>query len=1647
MAMRIINRGRGIHQREIPGLEKLQELPDNWCAFTNMDLSLPGKGIREIDVVLVTEDRLILIDLKDWTGPITSEEGNWLNRGRLMGLSPVTKIADISRAHLTPLLKTFLKDQAKKERLVRNIGSPKIDCAVVLTRANDKTGIAASEVSSVFTIDQFVRIVRNQSERNKCFGEVTARHEDFTRKEWMERFKRFFNTQGSIFQPGTRKYGRFSATRSESPTFIHRDGIFAEFDVEEEGVNVSSGLLRRWDFSKAHTRFQSEEGRAEIAGRERSVIAWLDDRNPRCGDVVFKPKEEDPDRGVAYWEVFERRRRMKRLSAFAETELKALGRRERVEIARQVLSSIASFHDLQAAHMDLGAHSVWVELPTTVKLSHLMAASIPEVRTLGQARFQFLSSAAVPEDVLGLSIEPLRKDVFLLGCVIHTLLFDAPPSGDPPEWDAAVDSDGAISSLHPWFERALEMDPGKRFPNASEMLSAFNAALSSTQSDRETIEGLERYATLRSQRQVFQKYPEDSLIHEDERVAVWRSNADGNIKLVKLWKASALGDITKERSRILAFLEKAKSLIDSPLPGVCRLIDAHWTGDAVVLVQEYVHGAVLSEFLADAINSLETEAAIDLVERIVEAVDNLHARSFSHGDIKPDNIIITEDASSSALVPTLVDVLDFSSVDDGERISRAYTPDAGGCYERDRYAVTRVAEEILDACPSQGGAVPFLRSAIQACRIGPPANGTLLPIRDAIVSARNLAGVGGSDLFRVSIPGAVAGALLSDEGRYWVSMHGPNVRIRGATEELFVSVDLNGMPTRARRSSVTQAAAQRLRIHEKHSFVGEIFVDNTASTYGGISELLARVDLSSLKEEESPVVISEEALELDVISTEAKEDALSDKIALESADPVGVDVPLLWRRLVEIESELRVEVAALGESSFRPQVDAHIVPVQVTAGDLEFGRDDVVTVERLDSRRAWVKIGHLDIEKSSSNFIQIRTWIERSRGPLVAEGDRLRFQSRFENTSRQRREEAVSRILRRTSAETSLIDVFSPSAQSAATVIQGSADEAEIRERYSLNPSQVDAFMGVLRSRPLGLLQGPPGTGKTRFIGSLVHYVLTKGIARNVLVASQSHEAVNNAAEAILKLFGTDRDDLSLIRVGKEASVSDALRPYHVAAVERAYKDHFRATMESRLGVAARALGVTDDARDAVIYFERAIKPILLSMADLVDEDGAWSRVESLRQTIEQVLRAKGFSCDLADCADEDLGAEVEALYFSKYAASDFNKIERLRRVADLARDVVGGVSTWQRSFETFLAGTRQVVAGTCVGLGRESLGLVKTSFDLVVVDEAARCTSSELAVPIQAGKWVVLVGDHAQLEPFHPADVVEMISHEIGVPRHEIVRSDFERVFGSSYGQKAGFTLKKQHRMLPPIGRLVSGAFYDRALQHGRDDAIIPPQVLPSMLARPLVWVCTDGAGEEAHQRPGSSRPGSLQNPFEADVIVSILRHWSEHAPLVEWLAGRSAVDECIGVICAYASQRDLIWKKLRSESLPEVFRRSIKVDTIDSYQGKENLIVLVSLVRNNSDGAKAAGVAGIAPGFLGRKNRINVALSRAMDRLVIVGAKERWFAGSPLGAVSAGFDEELRAGCATVVDAKEILGSSKIDKKKRKRGVASGTREGERS
>jgi hypothetical protein len=1626
--LKIINCGTGIHAREITGVSLLAGLPSHWFAYTNLDLAIAAGASREIDVIIVAEDRILVVDLKDWKGPIESREGRWYNHGHDHGPSPVKKIGQNSRdifIQLEAHLKKHLKGKPYKV--------PKVQGLVVLTQTGDLGGIAESEVRSVMPVAAFTAALKSVPMRIATFGAAPP-DKPLTDPEWKDQLSKFFNVSKGVFTPGRRMYGGFYAS-SPQPVFKHPNGIYAEFEASDERQSPTLGVLRLWDFTRAETRFQTEAGRGEIAGREQEVVAYLHDRSDDCENVIVDGRVRDPEYSVQYWEVYDRRRRLHRLLDFAGTELNELGRADRIELARQLLTAVNSLHLAEATHLDLGQHSIWLQRPSTVKLSHLMAASYPDVRSLGESRFQFLSTGRLPEDEFGDKGSPKRRDVFLTAAAAHRILFGAGPKAPDgcPEWNGTADAAGDFIELHEWFAKALAWDPQLRHGDAGEALAAFNAATAVRPTPAEVLEGLERHkGAVKSQYQLFTAYPPDGgMLRDDETGMRWRSRRDEGDVLVKVWKRAAWGDQQREGPRILAFLDRTSELAAVQPEGCPKVLEGMWLGDAIVLVQEWLELPNLATVIADGTFD-DVNARLQLVGALADRVEKLHALRIAHGDLKPTNILVDPSTPDS---PMLVDLVDFTAAADGEIANMRFAPESGGRYERDRFAITAVAEELLGQDGSS--ATLRVRDAIREIRTAEAPNATLLPILDALRVADRDA----SALERIVLrtPDSEAGPLLADEGKYYLRRPpwGRALIIRGACEEIEIKLGLDNAPIAVLRRAVDQGRIRFVtRFEFGHLEAAIVLEPAPMADLAQLDALLRREDVVAALAPGSATSVESDAQEERVPEREGTpgeppEDDLIEAIAAAPVPNGKVDVGRLWQALIDAEGELVTYGQVSEDSGFDASATRHKAHFDLLSGSFDYNRNDSVMVEREDRHGNWRPVGHLDLQRSKPDFIFVESFRPHQRGapPLVEQGEELRFRSRMEQKSLDRRQAAVQRVVGKVSRTRDLIHVIDPRTHAKPRTLLDRIAPERLKEHYGLNDQQAAALSAVLATRPLALVQGPPGTGKTVFIAALVHAALTHGLARNVLLSSQAHEAVNNAAEAVLKLFAKAGDAPSILRVGNEGVVSDRLLPFHVERVEKLQKDRFRAELRERLGVAARALGIPADLADNLAHVEHAIRPVANRITDLDGEAANAQRVAALRETIRQQLLPLQVDASVAyeTPADQIIGDIVSACVrqLPPDERPSLDRVARYQSVAAIARDFIGSVSTEHRSFETFLAGTRQIVAGTCVGLGRSSLGLTSTPFDLVIVDEAARCTASELAVPAQAGSWIVLVGDQEQLQPQHPESVVEKVAKELHVSEAEVARSDFERVFESAYGREAGHTLRRQYRMLPAIGEIVSRSFYERQLEHGRHDPIIDPGALPAELGSPVVWIDTAPLGERGKQGDPNHRK-SLSNAAEADAIVALLRRLGEGEEFVTWLGAQSAHAHAIGVICAYSAQRDLVRRKLALSSVNQTVREALKVDTIDSYQGKENPIVIVSLVRNNWFGTRENGTAVIRPGFLAKPNRINVAMSRAMDRLVIVGSRSRWAAGGPMDKITRAFAECVDAGDGQVIDANDLLNPS---------------------
>lgn len=240
-------------------------------------------------------------------------------------------------------------------------------------------------------------------------------------------------------------------------------------------------------------------------------------------------------------------------------------------------------------------------------------------------------------------------------------------------------------------------------------------------------------------------------------------------------------------------------------------------------------------------------------------------------------------------------------------------------------------------------------------------------------------------------------------------------------------------------------------------------------------------------------------------------------------------------------------------------------------------------------------------------------------------------------------------------------------------------------------------------------------------------------------------------------------------------------------------------------------------------------------------------------------------------------------------------------------------------------------------------------SFDLVIIDEATQADQPASFIPLLRGDNIVLAGDHKQLPPFCSDETARQEEMHISLFEH----------LRNTYGDQISTQLRRQYRMNERIAAFPSRAFYHDSLVHGEENRN---------------WQISDLRPFVGHQIAGQERTReesrSKYNTEEAEIVAQQVRLLQMHD-----------VDNSeIGVITAYSAQINEIQQALRRERIygPE----EIEIDTIDSFQGAEREAIVVSFVRSNDYGAS---------GFLTfpdeGKRRLNVALTRAKKRLVLVG------------------------------------------------------------
>ena len=470
----------------------------------------------------------------------------------------------------------------------------------------------------------------------------------------------------------------------------------------------------------------------------------------------------------------------------------------------------------------------------------------------------------------------------------------------------------------------------------------------------------------------------------------------------------------------------------------------------------------------------------------------------------------------------------------------------------------------------------------------------------------------------------------------------------------------------------------------------------------------------------------------------------------------------------------------------------------------------------------------------------------------------------------------------------------------------------------------------------------------------------------------RSYREMDKALERVQMAANNRLSDLREILYGKYVASFDVPRPDPELP-------SLNPSQQKALGLVDRALdlalihgppgtGKTTTLVSAIEFTLKAEKQVLVCAPSNLATD---LLTEKLAQKGIKVLRlghpARLTDAVLSHCLDAQFEAHGryaemkglrkeanEKLRQAQKWKRNFGREEKVRR-GDLFREM-GQLKREARDLENYitrdLLERAQVITCTLVGAAGEHLSRKK--FRTVFIDEAGQALEPATWIPISLAHRVVFAGDHCQLPPTVKSREAEQ--EGLGI-------SLFEKVMKL---EASSVMLNRQYRMHAQIMGFSNRHFYDSGLE--ADASVATATLGEGDWAFPLEFVDTAGCGFEEKKDPESS---STFNREEAGLLLRHLTTLLGNIPEPE-------KGQKIAIISPYKAQVQELRDRLSCSEVPAAWLPHISVDTVDGFQGQEREIVYISMVRSNDQGQV---------GFLADTRRMNVALTRARKKLVVVG------------------------------------------------------------
>ncbi len=485
-----------------------------------------------------------------------------------------------------------------------------------------------------------------------------------------------------------------------------------------------------------------------------------------------------------------------------------------------------------------------------------------------------------------------------------------------------------------------------------------------------------------------------------------------------------------------------------------------------------------------------------------------------------------------------------------------------------------------------------------------------------------------------------------------------------------------------------------------------------------------------------------------------------------------------------------------------------------------------------------------------------------------------------------------------------------------------------------LNNSQKEAISRSVSVKDFFLIHGPFGTGKTRTLVELIYQEAKDGY--KVLATAESNTAVDNLLEGLFtdnhNINGPDNiNSINCVRLGHPQRVSRK-NIHHTLAYK--VENHHLNTK--------------------IISLKESIKKIIIERDKNTKPSPGFRRGLSDTQILMNAIKRKG-----------SRGISPNVMLSMARWIENKQKVDHAHQIIqDIENYIINDILK-----------KSQVILCTNSSAALEYLKGIK--FNIAVIDESSQATIPSILIPISKAKRFVLAGDHRQLPP-------TIISQKA----RKLEKTLFEELI-NYYPQKSTI-LNVQYRMNNFLMRFPNKEFYGGKLKTGeavknislqdiifkkQNNDIMPQKNLKKVSGAyeklypqfqkiqkkldnpdiPFLFLDTSQIEKRFEKRIKDSN--SIQNPLEAD-IVNIIIH-------IFLKSGFSQKE--MGIISPYQDQVNLISS-----------RTNIEVKTVDGYQGREKDIIIISTVRSNENREI---------GFLKDLRRLNVSLTRARRKLIIIG------------------------------------------------------------